>query len=693
MEHFKNTVGVYYKIKNGKKSSKLILTPVMNFRNAHGINKNHIFKVEQKVKGQKLELKIDDGNPIYIKINDGKYIEHHNDTFFNMFYIEEEKRGFEAEENHTVPGRYEIELEPGEEKEVSFICSTEENIEEIDGIKKQKRLLMEVLPLSSGKNRKKILLQLVMICSNLDRFGVTGAYLEGLKWIEMLEANHSFSQKEEWQVNEMKALLLNERGNQDEFLPIWYKLLKQYREADRPEDVGKCLLTIASHFIMLEDYENALPLYKEAYQLALEHKSIELQQVSGIMLIKYLCGAGYYSESLEYYKKLNQEIVFNLSVQNEVVKSYMELNKPDSARIYLAERSLSDKGDKIALNCMMAETYTLEKQEDSAFVYLDRAVKSYKEKTKYYQGKDREVVLPGYFLSTCYLFADLLWKKGKVQQANQYYTFVEPLMKEVVRTPIQMEFQIKALTNFSSFCRETKQYEKALDLLARRDSVLQTYLEFKAKNDKKNYAERLKIQELKHELNESEDVNRINTHVAAICIFLLVISVAATFKSISMYRKLKKQGAVNYRLQGMIKKCDEGDVPESHSASMDQYELLFWQALHKVRDEQYFLKSDLTIETLADVLNTNRSYLSVSINRFCDKGFSVWLNNFRIQHAEQLMRENPSIALKDLPEQCGYATTGTFVRNFKRCHNMSPSEFMNKLLIEQTLPKVEKTFQ
>ena len=256
-----------------------------------------------------------------------------------------------------------------------------------------------------------------------------------------------------------------------------------------------------------------------------------------------------------------------------------------------------------------------------------------------------------------------------------------------------MELQIKALTNFSSFCRETKQYEKALDLLARRDSVLQTYLEFKAKNDKKNYAERLKIQELKHELNESEDANRVNTHVAAICIFLLVISVAATFKSISMYRKLKKQGAVNCRLQGMIKKCDEGDASESHSVSMDQYELLFWQALHKVRDEQYFLKSDLTIETLADVLNTNRSYLSVSINRFCDKGFSVWLNNFRIQHAEQLMRENPSIALKDLPEQCGYATTGTFVRNFKRCHNMSPSEFMNKLLIEQTLPKVEKAFQ
>ena len=316
----------------------------------------------------------------------------------------------------------------------SIIKISYRNEEEIDGIQKQKRLLIEVLPLSSGGNRKKILLQLVTIYSNLDRFGVSGAYLEGLKWIEMLEANHSLSQKEEWQVNEMKALLLNERGNQDEFLPIWYKLLKQYREADRPEDVGKCLLTIANHFIMLEDYENALPLYKEAYQLALEHKSIELQQVSGIMLIKYLCGAGYYSESLEYYNKIKPEIAFNPSMQNEVVKSYMELNKPDSARIYLAARLLSERGDKIVLNCMMAETYIPEGQEDSAFVFLDRAMKSYKEKAKNYQKQGREAILPNCFLSPCYLFADLLWKKGKIQQASQYYMIVEPLMKERVKS-------------------------------------------------------------------------------------------------------------------------------------------------------------------------------------------------------------------------------------------------------------------
>ena len=132
MEHFKNTVGVYYKIKNGNYNSKIILAPVMNFRNAHGINKNHQFNIIQKVNDRKLEVEIDNGNPIYMTINDGKYIQHYDDIFYNMFYIEEEKRGFEAEENHVVPGRYEIEIEPNEEKEISFICSVEENIEELD---------------------------------------------------------------------------------------------------------------------------------------------------------------------------------------------------------------------------------------------------------------------------------------------------------------------------------------------------------------------------------------------------------------------------------------------------------------------------------------------------------------------------------------------------------------------------------
>lgn len=132
MEHLKNTVGIYYKIRNGQQKSKLVLAPLMNYRDIHGINEKHIFKVEQNYNENKLEVKIDNGNPIYMTSSDGKYIEHKNDTFFNMFYIEEEKRGLGAEENHVVPGRFEIEIQPNEEKEISIICSLEKDIESLD---------------------------------------------------------------------------------------------------------------------------------------------------------------------------------------------------------------------------------------------------------------------------------------------------------------------------------------------------------------------------------------------------------------------------------------------------------------------------------------------------------------------------------------------------------------------------------
>ena len=102
-----------------------------------------------------------DGNsyiPIYMNLSEGKYIEHQNDSFNNMFYIEEEKRGFTAVENHTVPGRYEVEMKAKEEKEISFVCSLEENIDEInvkDLIQKEEKRINKIYE-NSGLVKERI---------------------------------------------------------------------------------------------------------------------------------------------------------------------------------------------------------------------------------------------------------------------------------------------------------------------------------------------------------------------------------------------------------------------------------------------------------------------------------------------------------------------------------------------------------
>ena len=134
MEYGKNTVCIYYKINNGKKNAKLTLAPIVNFRDFHTMSTNHEYNVKQEITSNKLKITIDNNihYPIYMNITSGNYIQHDKDYFKNMYYIEEEKRGFYPEEDLYVTGRYEIELKPEEEKEIYFTCSLEENIEQIN---------------------------------------------------------------------------------------------------------------------------------------------------------------------------------------------------------------------------------------------------------------------------------------------------------------------------------------------------------------------------------------------------------------------------------------------------------------------------------------------------------------------------------------------------------------------------------
>ncbi len=137
MDYGKNTVCVYYTIKNKENRATFTIAPIMNFRDFHTMNTEHYYKVHEKIENRKVRVTIDDNKstPVYMYSSEGNYIEHTDDTFKNMFYIEEEKRGFFPEENHVVVGRYEIDLPANCEKNITFVCSLESNIEEIDANK------------------------------------------------------------------------------------------------------------------------------------------------------------------------------------------------------------------------------------------------------------------------------------------------------------------------------------------------------------------------------------------------------------------------------------------------------------------------------------------------------------------------------------------------------------------------------
>ena len=134
MKYGENTVVVRYAVKNTDKKVKMTFAPIVNFRDFHTMNTNHNFDIRQEVQDTKVKFIIDGQSccPIYMYMTEGKYIHHDNDIFKNMYYIEEDKRGFYPEENHAVPGRFEISIEPNQLKDITFICSLNSNIEEIN---------------------------------------------------------------------------------------------------------------------------------------------------------------------------------------------------------------------------------------------------------------------------------------------------------------------------------------------------------------------------------------------------------------------------------------------------------------------------------------------------------------------------------------------------------------------------------
>lgn len=159
MVYGKNVVCIYYKVENTDKDITMKVAPIMNYRDFHCMNTNHDYNVNQKIMQNKIRITVD-GNkilPIYLYSKEGKYIQHQNDTFKNMYYVEEEKRGFYSEEDLFVPGRYEINIKANATKEFTIVCGLEANIEEIDGkivIQKEKERLDKIIDASNLIDKK-----------------------------------------------------------------------------------------------------------------------------------------------------------------------------------------------------------------------------------------------------------------------------------------------------------------------------------------------------------------------------------------------------------------------------------------------------------------------------------------------------------------------------------------------------------
>lgn len=109
---------------------------------------------------------------------------------------------------------------------------------------------------------------------------------------------------------------------------------------------------------------------------------------------------------------------------------------------------------------------------------------------------------------------------------------------------------------------------------------------------------------------------------------------------------------------------DDGNVAQGLAATVRQ---LF-------EEEKIYLNPKLKLSDVARMVGTNRTYLSRFFNEENGQTFYDFVNNYRVEHATQLLRTS-SYTVLEVAEKSGFNSVSTFRRAFVAAHKCSPNEY------------------
>lgn len=90
--------------------------------------------------------------------------------------------------------------------------------------------------------------------------------------------------------------------------------------------------------------------------------------------------------------------------------------------------------------------------------------------------------------------------------------------------------------------------------------------------------------------------------------------------------------------------------------------------------QEHFSDEFCNIETVADTYNTSSKYLSKKFKETLNTPFSNYLTKCRIEQAKKLLTGS-KMTINEISTKAGYSIQSTFIRAFKKCEGITPSEY------------------
>ena len=90
-------------------------------------------------------------------------------------------------------------------------------------------------------------------------------------------------------------------------------------------------------------------------------------------------------------------------------------------------------------------------------------------------------------------------------------------------------------------------------------------------------------------------------------------------------------------------------------------------------------RPELSLTSLADLLESNRTYIGEAFKRNTGTTFVEYITQRRISYVVEAMKENPKANIQELFNYVGYRQRSTAWRNFQKITGLTPTEFVEGL--------------
>jgi len=260
----------------------------------------------------------------------------------------------------------------------------------------------------------------------------------------------------------------------------------------------------------------------------------------------------------------------------------------------------------------------------------------------------------------------------------------------------------------SEYFEQTRQFDKALKYnklyQKENDSLFNTEKEYIISDIQTRYG--MKTLEANYNKAQFEKAQKEKALLLLFVIFIIILIIAGALfylyrRKSRLYLAIAKQNQQSvYREQLLEQQIEELKKRTNHSisASLSKYTgsslsgekgLDLFNSLETLmRKEHIYIDNMLTREKVAELLNTNRTYLSQVINEQTGKTFTQYINEYRTREAvKQLSDPQNDIPLKVLSANLGFNSMTTFYNLFQNMVDLTPTQYRTsvKTLYKQKL--------